>query len=204
MFIKTCMYKHLILQTTSHEKPSTTLPVFPDINSLLLTDNLPIDKVLYVRVHDKVLSIYMCMHYVYKVLYMNQVYRILIITGIINELSCVSLACLLVLELQTHTNLDKTLRRTQQISTSNRTQQISTNKTEISARENTWYIVGHGRCDDKIAKMAPKNELKKCLDCYFFETQVLYRHRSTNWHQWEVSLLFTEYPHNNFLQKLIK
>ncbi len=62
----------------------------------------------------------------------------------INALSCVSLACLLVLELQTHTNL--TLG----------TQQISTNKTEISARENTWYIVGHGRRDDKIAKMAPK------------------------------------------------
>ena len=76
---------------------------------------------------------------------------------IINALSCASLACLLVLEVQTHTNLDKkTLRRTQQISTSNRTQQISTNKTEISARENTWYIVGHGRRDDKIAKMAPK------------------------------------------------
>ena len=46
---------------------------------------------------------------------------------------CVSLACLLVLELQTHTNLDKTLNRTQQISTRDRTQQISTNKTEISA-----------------------------------------------------------------------
>ncbi len=38
--------------------------------------------------------------------------------------------------------------------------QQATDKTEISARENTWYIVGHGRHDDKIAKIAPKNELK--------------------------------------------
>ncbi len=67
--------------------------------------------------------------------------------------------CLLVLELQTHTQtLIKTLRRTQQISTSNRTQQISTNKTEILARENTWHIVGHGRRDDKIA---PKKRAEK-------------------------------------------
>ncbi len=58
-----------------------------------------------------------------------------------NNNKCVyrPLACLLVLELQTRTNFDKNT----QISTSNRTQQISSNKTEFSARENTWYIVGH-------------------------------------------------------------
>ena len=28
--------------------------------------------------------------------------------------------------------------------------------------------------------------------------------QSTDWNQWEVSLLFAEYPHNNFLQKPIK
>ncbi len=57
--------------------------------------------------------------------------------------------------------LIKTLRRTQQISTSNRTQQISTNKTEIAARENTWYIVGHGRHDEQNSKNGYKRTSSK-------------------------------------------
>ncbi len=117
-------------------------------------------------------------------------------------LSCVSLNCLLVVELHTHTQtLIKSLRRTQQISTSNRAQQISTNKTEISAHKNTWYI---GDTVGVTTKWLEKNQLKKCLDRSFFEMQVLYRLRSTDWNKWEVSLLFAEYPHNNFLQNLIK
>ncbi len=97
----------------------------------------------------------------------------------INALSCVSLACLLVLKLQTHKNLDKN------------TQENTANLNKQHNTANLNVVVRHGRRDDKIA---PKNKLKKCLDRSFFETQVLYRHRSTDWNQWEVSLLFTEYP----------
>ena len=33
-----------------------------------------------------------------------------------------------------------------------------------------------------------------CNAAVWVGTQVLYRHRSTDWQQWEVSLLFAEYP----------
>ena len=100
--------------------------------------------------------------------------------------------------------LIKTLRRTQQISTSNRTQQISTNKTEISARENTWYIVGHGRRDDKIAKMAPKKRAEKV-----FRSFLLWNASTIQAQKHRLASMGGKLPihwisHNNFLQKLIK
>ncbi len=78
------------------------------------------------------------------------------ITCLINALSCVSLACLLVVELHTHTNLDK---NTQENTANLNKQQSTANLNKQNWNLSTWKHVvyrGHGRRDDKIAKMAPK------------------------------------------------
>ena len=52
----------------------------------------------------------------------------------------------------------------------------------------------------KTAKMATKNELQKCLHRSFPKTQEFYRQRSTDGHQWEVSLPFVDFS-QELLQK---
>ena len=52
----------------------------------------------------------------------------------------------------------------------------------------------------KISKWQLENRLQKCFHCSFSKTQVFHRHRSTDGHQWEVSLPIVDFFHE-LLQK---
>ncbi len=54
----------------------------------------------------------------------------------------------------------------------------------------------------KISKWQLENRLQKCFHCPFSKTQVF--HRSTDEHQWELSLLLHTFRHQQYKKKTVK
>ncbi len=72
-------------------------------------------------------------------------------------------------------------------------QQNSISKHNQTAQQ---YLTTFGKTvgvTGKISKWQPeKRAPKKCFHRSFSKMQVFHRHRSTDWHQWELSLLFVD------------